>query len=65
MKGYKMSTIKHNTRSRKDTQAVNISDQAHMEIPKLQLIASNDLGMVVNMGQAVSWAINQAVKTSK
>ena len=44
---------------------VGISDQAHQNIPELMLIASNDLGMSVNMGQAVSWAINQALKTSK
>ncbi len=44
---------------------VGISDQAHKNIPELMLIASNDLGMPVNMGQSVSWAINQALKTSK
>mgnify|MGYP003663597177 CR=1 FL=1 len=44
---------------------VGISDQAHKNIPELMLIASNDLGMPVNMGQSVSWAINQVLKTSK
>ena len=49
-------------KSRKNHQYVCISDNAHISIPKLQEIVSNKTGLGnVSMGQAVSWAIVQAV----